>query len=170
MKSERILEAEGKTMRGNRFQVSDSNQRGFTLVELILVIGILAILTTIAIGEFYHNRKKAYDQQAIAITRHLLNLAATSFANSEYPTVSAAITVGGSPEDYPALKVNPGIYCKIIYDGGNDLYEFYIANLAGTTAFFFWLPGDSCDQNLWNGAPSDYIVDDPFYRGAELGI
>ena len=170
MKPERILETEVKTMQVKRLQVSNFDQRGFTLVELILVIGIVAIVATIALGEFYHSREKAFDKQAVAITRHLLNLAATSFANSEFPTVTGAITMGTNPQDYPELKVNPGIYCKIIYDGGNDLYEFYIASLAGTTAFFFWLPGDSSVLPTVNGAPSDYIADDPLWRGAELGI
>ncbi len=157
-------------MQVRRFQVSDSNQRGFTLVELILVIGIVSILATVAIGEFYHNRKKAFDQQAIAITKHLLTLAATSFASSQFPTVDGTITVGTNPQDYPELAMNPGIYCKIIYDGVNDLYEFYIASLAGTTAFFFWLPGDTSVTALVNLTPSDYIADDPIWRGAELGI
>ncbi len=157
-------------MQVKRFQVSNSNQRGFTFIELVIVVGILSLLATIAIGEFYHNRKKAFDQQAIAISKHLLNLAATSFANSEFPTVDGTVTVGTNPQDYPELKVNPGIYCKIIYDAGNDLYEFYVASLAGRTAFFFWLPGDHSVANVVNATPSDYIVDDPFWRGAELGI
>jgi prepilin-type N-terminal cleavage/methylation domain-containing protein len=157
-------------MQVKRLQVSNFDQRGFSLIELVLVIGILAILATIALGEFYYSRQKAYDQQAITITRNLLNLAATSFATSEFPTVDGTITVGTNPQDYPELKVNPGIYCKIIYDGGNDLYEFYIASLGGSTAFFFWLPGDSSVANVVNGAPSDYIADDPLWRGGELGL
>ena len=147
-----------------------SNKRGFTLVELALTIGILAVLSTIAIGEFYDRRRTAYDRQAIAITKHLLTMAATAFANSNYPTVDGTVTVGTNPQDYADLPVNPGIHCYINRDAAKDLYRFYIANVAGETAYFFWLPGETCVDTVDGGSPSDLINENSAWRLAIFGL
>ena len=155
-------------MQVKRFQVSNSNQRGFTFIELVIVVGILSLLATIAIGEFYHNRKKAFDQQAIAVTKNLLNMAATAFASSENPAVQGP-AVGTFPPGYPELEVNENIHIDISLDA-DDAWSFYVASAAGDTAYFFWLPGDHCVINTVGGYPSDYIVDDPAWRAAVFGL
>ena len=151
-------------MGAKRSQLFNDNQQGFTLVEVILVIGILAILTSIAVNEYYHRREAAYDRQAIALTKHLLTMAATSFANGDYPTVDGTTTLGTNPQDYPELKVNPGIYCNIDRDAGKDLYRFYIASESGSTAYFFWLPGATSTETTDTGTASDLIAENPAWR------
>ena len=156
-------------MQVKRFQVSNSNQRGFTFIELVIVVGILSLLATIAIGEFYHNRKKAFDQQAIAVTKNLLNTAATAFASSENPAMEGSGS-GDPPAGYPELEVNENIHTEISLDAATDVWSFYVASAAGDTAFFFWLPGDNCVLNDVGGYPSDYIIENPAWRAAVFGL
>jgi prepilin-type N-terminal cleavage/methylation domain-containing protein len=146
-------------MRVKKLQLSNFNQHGFTLVELIIVIGILAVLSSMAIGEFYHRRRVAYDRQAIAVAKNLLSLAVTAFANDEIPTLEG-LSVGTSPKGYPELDttVTMHTYIDKDYDGANA-WSFYIASEGGNTAYFFWLPGDNCALTTVKGAPSDTLIE-----------
>lgn len=51
-------------MRANRANRTD--QRGFTLVELLVVIVIIAILAAIAIPVFFRQREKGYHSQVVS--------------------------------------------------------------------------------------------------------
>ncbi len=151
-------------MRAKRLQLSNSNQQGFTLVELVLVLSILGLLASIAIGEFYFRRKTAFDRQAVAVAKNLLTLAATSFANDEIPT-QMGLSMGTSPEGYPELDTNVSIHTYIWkdYDAANA-WSFYVASEGGSTAYFFWLPGDNCTLTAVKGYPSDIIIDNADYN------
>ncbi len=165
-------------MRVRKLQLSNSNQQGFTLVELVIVIGILAVLSSMALGEFYHRRTMAFDRQAIAVSKNLLSLAVTAFANDENPGIENT-TVGTYPPGYPELDVTSGIHTKIdMISGANgDVWHFYVAAEGGSTAYFFWLPGDNCTETAVNGYPSDTLVDNndltapiPDWRNIHFGI
>jgi len=154
-------------MRVKRLQCPNSNhsnQKGFTLVELMLVVSILGLLASIAIGEFYYRRKSAFDRQALSVAKNLLTLAATSFANDEVP-VDEGLAVGSSPKGYPDLEINVGIHTYIDRDfDGANAWSFYVANEGGSTAYFFWLPDVGCDLTTVKGYPSDFLVDNVEYN------
>ena len=159
-------------MRFKKTQSLNANQQGFTLIEMVLVIGIIAILGSIAVGEYYHRRQVAYDRQAIAVTKNLLTMAATAFANSDNPAEENT-SVGTYPPGYPELQVNNNIHIEIDKDdssGNGDVWNFYIASEAGSTAYFFWLPGDNCTETEVNGTGSDLIAENAAWRGGVFGI
>jgi len=47
------------------------NQKGFTLIELMIVIAIIGILAAIAIPQFSSYRAKSYNSAALADARNL---------------------------------------------------------------------------------------------------
>ncbi|MBT6338860.1 MAG: prepilin-type N-terminal cleavage/methylation domain-containing protein [Desulfobacula sp.] len=47
------------------------NQKGFTLIELMIVIAIIGILAAIAIPQFTKYRAKAFNSAALSDTRNL---------------------------------------------------------------------------------------------------
>jgi prepilin-type N-terminal cleavage/methylation domain-containing protein len=162
-------------MRVKRLQFSNpnhSNQQGFTLVELMLVMSILGLLASISMSEYYYRRKVAFDRQALAVAKNLLTLAATSFANDEVPVDGGGnpiegLAVGTPPQGYPDLDTNVGIHTYIDkdYDGANA-WSFYVASEGGSTAYFFWLPDVGCTLTNLKGYPSDLIVDNTDYNEA----
>src|SRR5260370_42580416 len=66
--------------------------RGFSLIELLIVVAIILIIAAIAIPSFLHSRMAANESAAAASLR-TLNTAQISY-NSAYPTVGYAGTLG----------------------------------------------------------------------------
>ena len=59
-----------KTLLGGRYKKAEQSQ-GFTIVELIVVIGVLAVLTVMGMGVYSHFIDKAKNTRAIAEIRGL---------------------------------------------------------------------------------------------------
>jgi prepilin-type N-terminal cleavage/methylation domain-containing protein len=139
---------------------SISNKKGFTLVELLMVIAILGVLASIAIKMVSEERMKANDAQTITFMRNLLTRAET-----DLPTVWGLVNGGTNPPDYPELTLNPGMSLLIDYDSdGEKRWDFYLAHEGGKLGFYFWLPSDECTYDLKPPAapdpaiPSDKLV------------
>ncbi len=64
------------------------NQKGFTLVELLVVVAIIAILAAIAIPQFSAYRAKAFNSAAESDLRNLKTQMESAFVESQsYPTI-----------------------------------------------------------------------------------
>ena len=62
------------------------NQKGFTLIELMIVIAIIGILAAIAVPQFSKYRARSFNTQAIADARIIKNEAGGYFAEwSKFP-------------------------------------------------------------------------------------
>lgn len=133
---------------------SISNHKGFTLVELLMVIAIIGVLATIAIKKVTEERQKANDAQAITFMRNLLTRVETDPPQTAEALVGSAFAL----TDYPKMKLNPGMYLNIVNDG-EDRWQFWLAHKGGALGFFFWVPGDDCSLELDDTLTPNVVAD-----------
>jgi type IV pilus assembly protein PilA len=135
-------------MRSKMRLYSISDKKGFTLVELLMVIAIIGVLASIAIKMVSEERKKANDAQTITFMRNLLTRAETDLPDeaNAFQWIN-----GGTPlnPDYPELTLNPGMTLLMAYDqDGEARWDFYLGHEGGKMGFYFWLPSDNCTYDL----------------------
>jgi prepilin-type N-terminal cleavage/methylation domain-containing protein len=162
-----------KEMRVTRLNQIVSSQRGFTLVELLMVVGILAVLASIGAKALTVNREKSYDAQVISIMRSLLTVSAIEEPAPlppESPDSDVLVTYDGQGgslgflgTQFSSLEVAQNIYWKVVNDGNSndDKWQFFFAHPAGNNGYYFWIPGSACnvDDDVGDGTgnPSDKI-------------
>src|SRR6185295_9669998 len=78
--------------------------RGFTLVELLVVVAILGILVAIAIPAFTSRQAKAYDARVMRDAREAAN------AEEAYFTDNTAY-FDGDCLGLPSVNLSPGVHC-----------------------------------------------------------
>src|ERR1044072_4833195 len=79
-----------------------NKEGGFTLVELMVVVMIIAILMAIAIPTFLNSRKRAQDSAAKSNVRNGLAAAQAVFSQDQvYPATAALVT--GTASEEPSL-------------------------------------------------------------------
>ena len=152
----------------NRPKSALSNQRGFTLVELMMVIAILGVLSAIALQQLKNNREKTFDRQAQPMMRNLLTYAAV-----DTPQGGDTAGVGGNLAGvgYPEVEVPANVTWSVDNDV-DDRWLFRFAHPGGSTGYYFWVPGDAYGGDLNTdgfGNRSDKILANTSYR-VDLGL
>ena len=108
--------------------------KGFSLVELLIVVAIILVIAAIAIPSFLHSRMAANESAAVAAIR-TLNTAQISF-NSAYPTVGFAGTLavlGGSGANCtPPSSTTACLIDDNLAGGQRSGYTFTLSNVTGT--------------------------------------
>lgn len=111
--------------------ISSNKTKGFTLVELLIVIVVIAILAAISIVAYNGVTQKARDDERASNARNLVNAAsAYNSDNDKWPDLTdlagfKTISLPSNMTD--ASKVGPGL------TAGKDTYKFELCKGAGNT-------------------------------------
>ena len=137
-----------------------SNQRGFTLVELLMVIGILGMLAAIAVQQITVSRTRSFDSQAHTMMRNVLTVAAI-----DTPQGADTFGVGGTlvGVGFPDVELPPNVCWNVANELPADRWRFYFAHPSGIMGYYFWVPGDTYNGPLdtdGSGNRSDKIFED----------
>ena len=85
------------------------NQKGFTLIELMIVVAIIGILAAIAIPQFASYRQRAQDSAAKSALKNVATAQEDYYQqNDTYTAVIADLAGSFSPEPAVTLTIDAG--------------------------------------------------------------
>jgi len=119
----------------NRRDQARSTEDGFTLIELMVVVLIIAILLAIAIPTFLGAQNKAKDRSAQSSLRNGLTAAKTIYADqADYTKADAAALAAVEPSlTFP----NPSADPKQVSVSSPSATTFYAASMSKTKTCFY---------------------------------
>ncbi|MDX8398128.1 MAG: type II secretion system protein [Mariprofundaceae bacterium] len=159
-----------KQIPSNSIIKKQNNDRGFTLIEIMVVVGIIGILASIAVPLFNQYRTKAYDASA-KVQVHNIVLTEQAYFSTEGSYLSVAAGVGpGAMGVLPNQNASTGVgYIVYLPNGVNSAnFTAYTGHQNGTRVFAasenngpLWkikAAGSSADQDA-QAQPNTVLVD-----------
>jgi type IV pilus assembly protein PilA len=146
-------------------------QKGFSLIELLIVVAIILIIAAIAIPNLLRARIAANESSAVASIR-TLNTAQISY-NSAYPTVGfgASLSVLSGTCSSSAAPTSAGA-CLIdsqLASGTKSGYSFQMTGVSGTPASTYQAIGTPISANT-TGVRSFCSVADAVVRYSSTSL
>ena len=118
------------------------NEKGFTLIELMIVIAIIGILAAIAIPQFSAYRKRSYNSGAMSDLRNAATAQEAYYADYSTYTTTIALIQGASYGLYTSKDV-----AMAIPGGNTDGYTMTAYHSAGDITYTLSGPGGSFTHN-----------------------
>jgi len=105
------------------FKTKDNKQKGFTLLELLVVIGIIGLLASIIVVNLTGARKRARDTKRVADIRNIQTANEDYYGkNGKYPAKISDLVTGGQIPMWPQDPLAPsGTSCA----ANSDLCYWY---------------------------------------------
>jgi type IV pilus assembly protein PilA len=123
-----------KAMERAHLESGDAMHRskGFSLIELLIVVAIILVIAAIAVPSFLRSRMAANESAAVAALR-TLNTAQISY-NSSYPSVGFASSLGAlsGTSCSPPSSTGACLIDTVLATGQRSGYSFTLTNVTGT--------------------------------------
>lgn len=116
-------------------KVSRTSKKGFTLVELLVVIGIIGLLAAIILPKFTGYTDKAIEKNAISDARNIYTEISAGYADKgQYPVITTVVTnlglSGTATQD--AAYTTAGDFTYVLTKGKKTYTVKYINGIAQT--------------------------------------